>query len=76
MVGVLISVRICDTVIVSVLCSGAVCFFHVSIPYAAGVAIMDDDRLMTELNDFVFGFRVWQVNVLITIKDMTSLGMT
>lgn len=46
-----------------------------SIPLAAGVAIMDDDRLMTELNDFVFGFRVWQVNVLIAIKDI-CLGMT
>ena len=34
-----------------------------------GVAIMDDDRFITDLADFVFGFRVWQVNMLL----LTSL---
>ena len=39
---------------------------------------MDDDRFMTELTDFVFGFRVWQVNTLLltSVLVMYTLGIT
>ena len=51
---------------------------HYTYSLTAGVAIMDDDRLITELTDFVFGFRVWQVNPLLTtsVLVMYTLATT
>ena len=39
---------------------------------------MDDDRLITELTDFVFGFRVWQVSLLMltSVVVMYTLAIT
>lgn len=51
---------------------------HYMYSLTAGVAIMDDDRLITELTDFVFGFRVWQVNPLLmtSVLVMYTLATT
>ena len=45
---------------------------HYMYSLTAGVAIMDDDRLITELTDFIFGFRVWQVNLLLMTPVLYS----